>query len=298
MKIAQFEHDGNLCIGVALEKAWFNYTKAAAVYYLLVHDIHTEPAWTLADLIEHEEFDLEEMHSLANFVQKENLLRLFKIPTEAQLRAPIMRPGKIVALGLNYALHAKEGNLAVPKEPIIFAKAGSSVIGPGDPICLPQGVGRIDHEVELAVIIGKRCTGVTKESALEYVAGYTIINDVTARELQTSDLEVKHPWFRSKSFDTFTPMGPWMVTTDEIKIPGRLSIECRVNGKVRQRSNTSNLVFDVPAVISHISQLITLEPGDVISTGTPEGIGEIVSGDEVVCRIEKIGELANPVRER
>jgi 2-keto-4-pentenoate hydratase/2-oxohepta-3-ene-1,7-dioic acid hydratase in catechol pathway len=156
----------------------------------------------------------------------------------------------------------------------------------------------MDHEVELAVIIGRRATAVKKKEALSYVAGYTILNDVTARELQTSDLEKKHPWFRSKSYDTFTPLGPWIVTADEIGAPIELRLECSVNGKVRQKSNTRNMVFDVLTQIEFISRLITLEPGDIISTGTPHGIGPIEDGDEVVCRIQNIGELRNPVRDR
>ena len=150
--------------------------------------------------------------------------------------------------------------------------------------------------MELAVVIGRTAKGIRPDEALSYVAGYTVLNDVTAREMQAADLAKQEPWFRSKSFDTFGPMGPWMVTADEIKDPGRLQIECRVNGKLRQRSSTKHLVFPVPRVLAYISQRITLEPGDVVSTGTPEGIGPILPGDEVVCRIEKIGELRNPVR--
>jgi 2-keto-4-pentenoate hydratase/2-oxohepta-3-ene-1,7-dioic acid hydratase in catechol pathway len=199
---------------------------------------------------------------------------------------------------LNYALHAKEGKLAIPKEPILFAKAGSSVIGPGEPVLLPRGMGRMDHEVELAVVIGRRATHVRKKDALGYVAGYTIANDVTARDLQSKDIGKKLPWFRSKSFDTFTPLGPWIVTADEIGSPVHLSLECRVNAKLRQRANTRDLLFDIPTLIEFISRNITLEPGDIISTGTPQGIGPIKDGDTVICRVDKIGELSNPVRNR
>jgi 2-keto-4-pentenoate hydratase/2-oxohepta-3-ene-1,7-dioic acid hydratase in catechol pathway len=177
-------------------------------------------------------------------------------------------------------------------------KAGSSVIGPGETVLLPGGLGRMDHEVELAVVIGRRATAVKKKDAMSFVAGFTVLNDVTARELQSKDLEQKHPWFRSKSFDTFTPLGPWIVSVDEFVTPIRLNLECRVNGNVRQKANTGSMVFDVPTQIDFISKLITLEPGDIISTGTPHGISQIKDGDEVVCRIEKIGELKNPVRDR
>jgi 2-keto-4-pentenoate hydratase/2-oxohepta-3-ene-1,7-dioic acid hydratase in catechol pathway len=156
----------------------------------------------------------------------------------------------------------------------------------------------MDHEVELAVVIGMRASGIKRKEAHRYVAGYTICNDVTARSLQTKDINNRHPWFRSKSFDTFTPLGPWLVTADEIRRPVHLGIECRVNGKLRQRANTKDLVFDIPTIIEEVTRNITLEPGDVISTGTPAGIGPIQHGDIVVCRIGGIGELINPVRWR
>ncbi len=296
MNVAQFEHDGNPLIGIRSSGSWISYTKAAAVFYLQVHNIHTDPAWTITDLLEHEEFDLEELAAVDTFVRSNHLEKLFRVPKEARMKAPLARPRKIVALGRNYALHAKEANKPVPDEPILFLKAGSSVIGPDEPIRVPTDVGRVDHEVELAVVIGRTAKGIRPDEALSYVAGYTVLNDVTARAMQAADLANQQPWFRSKSFDTFGPMGPWMVTADEVKDPGRLQIECRVNGKLRQRSSTKHLVFPVPQVLAYISQRITLEPGDVVSTGTPEGIGPIVPGDDVVCRIEKIGELRNPVR--
>ena len=156
----------------------------------------------------------------------------------------------------------------------------------------------MDHEVELAVVIGRKATEVKKRDAYKYVAGYTIANDVSARDLQSADLQKRHPWFRSKSFDTFSPIGPWIITADEFRHPIHVTVECRVNGKIRQKANTRDLVFDIPTVIEFITKYITLEPGDIISTGTPEGIGPIKHGDTVVCRIDKIGELKNPVRNR
>jgi 2-keto-4-pentenoate hydratase/2-oxohepta-3-ene-1,7-dioic acid hydratase in catechol pathway len=156
----------------------------------------------------------------------------------------------------------------------------------------------MDHEVELALVIGRTAREVPKSSAWSYVAGYTICNDISARDLQTRDLEKKHPWFRSKSFDTFTPLGPWIVTADELRPPVHLRLTCRVNGKIRQNANTRDLVFDIPSIIEFVSRYITLDPGDVISTGTPAGIGPIKGGDRMVCSIEGIGELHNPVRWR
>jgi 5-oxopent-3-ene-1,2,5-tricarboxylate decarboxylase / 2-hydroxyhepta-2,4-diene-1,7-dioate isomerase len=298
MRVAQFEDTQGFCIGLFDKGRWINYSDAEAVYTSITQNVVVEPTTTILQLLEDGRFDPAEFRIVLEFLKKHRLEKQYPISKDAVLKAPILRPPKIVALGLNYALHAKEGNAAVPKEPIIFMKAGSSVIGPRETILLPKGLGRMDHEIELAVIIGRRATGVKKKDAFACVAGYTILDDVTARELQTSDLEKKHPWFRSKSFDTFTPLGPWIVTADEIGAPIGLGLECRVNGKVRQKSNTKNMVFDVPTQIEFISRLITLEPGDIISTGTPHGIGPIEDGDEVVCRIQKIGELKNPVRNR
>lgn len=298
MKVAQFEDSQGYCIGLSANGGWINYSDAEAAYTAITQRVVVEPTTTILKLLEDGRFDPAEFKAVLKFLKQHKLQAHYAISKDAVLKAPILRPPKIVALGLNYALHAKEGNAAVPAEPIIFMKAGSSVVGPNDTILLPGGLGRMDHEVELAVIIGKRTTAVKKKEAMNVVAGFSVLNDVTARELQTKDLEQKHPWFRSKSFDTFTPIGPWIVTTDEIATPIRLNLECRVNGKVRQKSNTGSMVFDVPTQIEFISKFITLEPGDILSTGTPHGIGSIKDGDEVLCRIENIGELKNPVRDR
>jgi len=298
MKVAQFEDTQGYCIGLFSNGKWINYSDAEAAYTAITQKVVVEPTTTILQLLEDGRFDSAEFRVVLEFLAEHKLEKQYLIGKDAVLKAPVLRPPKIIALGLNYALHAKEGNAAVPKEPIIFMKAGSSVIGPGETILLPKGLGRMDHEVELAVVIGRRASAAKKKEALSYVAGYTILNDVTARELQTSDLEKKHPWFRSKSFDTFTPLGPWIVTADEIGAPIELGLECRVNGAIRQKSNTKNMVFDVPTQIEFISKFIALEPGDIISTGTPHGIGPLTDGDEVVCRIKNIGELKNPVRDR
>lgn len=298
MKVAQWEHKGEKCIGVELNGRWMDYSRAEAAFSLMERNTPKEPRKSLGELIQRGEFNVRELNTVLRFVEKLNLQDRFEIDKKAVLKAPIERPPKIVALGLNYALHAAEGNFKVPEEPIIFSKAGSSVIGPGETVRIPKGLGRMDHEVELAVIIGAKATEVKKKHAYEYVAGYTIANDVSARDLQMKDIEKKHPWFRSKSFDTFTPLGPWIITADEFQPPLHLDLECRVNGTVRQQANTRDMIFDIPAQIEFITKYITLEPGDIISTGTPQGIGPITHGDTMVCRIERIGELKNPVRYR
>jgi 2-keto-4-pentenoate hydratase/2-oxohepta-3-ene-1,7-dioic acid hydratase in catechol pathway len=295
MKIGQFELEGQPVIGVADAGKWINYTDALALYEGLIKKKAPVRFCLITQLINARRFDGKEIGTVVKFVNEHSLLRYLVLPSTAILKAPIACPPKIIALGLNYMLHAKESHFEVPKEPILFMKAGSSVIGPDEPIRIPSGKGRIDHEVELAVVIGRTASNVKKKDAYKYIAGYSIINDVTARTVQTNDLEIRHPWFRSKSYDTFTPFGPWIVTPDDIAPPVHLQIACRVNGTIRQKSNTKHLVFDIPKLIEFISKDIVLHPCDIISTGTPEGIDEIAHGDLVQCTIERIGELKNPV---
>ena len=206
-----------------------------------------------------------------------------------RLLAPC-EPTKIVAVGLNYRDHAEEFGTPIPPEPLIFLKPPSSVVGPGDAIRLPPRVlsKRVDYEGELVVVIGRRARNVPVGRAAKYILGYTILNDVTARDLQKKDGQ----WTRAKGFDTFSPIGPWIVSGIN---PANLKIETFVNGKRRQASRTSQLAFKVPELVSFISRIMTLEPGDVIPTGTPSGIGPLKRGDKVEIRIEQIGTLANRV---
>jgi len=206
---------------------------------------------------------------------------------EIRLLAPCT-PSKIVAVGRNYADHASEMQSDVPSEPLIFLKPPSAVIGPGEPIVYPPISQRVDYEAELAAIIGRRARNVPAEEALDFVLGYTCGNDVTARDLQRKDGQ----WTRSKSFDTFCPLGPWIVT--DLK-PNDLVVECRVNGEVKQKSSTRQMVFPVAELIRFITQVMTLEPGDVIMTGTPAGVGHLHPGDRVEVEIEGIGVLENVV---
>ncbi|MCL6630262.1 MAG: fumarylacetoacetate hydrolase family protein [Armatimonadetes bacterium] len=212
-----------------------------------------------------------------------------------RILSPIARPSKILALGRNYVAHAKELGHPVPTEPVFFSKLNSAVIGPDDPVIHWKTLTRVDHEVELAIVIGKQGFSIPKNEALSYVAGYTIVNDVTARDMQTEDLSISNPWTRSKGFDTFCPIGPWIVLPDELSDPSNLDLEMRVNGEVRQKDNTRNMLFDVPTIISYLSEYCTLLPGDIIPTGTPEGISPVHPGDVMECFIEKIGVLRNPV---
>jgi 2-keto-4-pentenoate hydratase/2-oxohepta-3-ene-1,7-dioic acid hydratase in catechol pathway len=221
------------------------------------------------------------------------------VPAEdAYWFAPVPRPGKIVCVGLNYHDHAKEVGLAVPKTPVIFSKFSSCVIAPGEPVVMPSTTEKLDYEAELAIVIGRRAKHVAAARAYEYVLGYTAFNDVTARDFQAGDGQ----WQRSKSCDTFAPMGPTIVTADEIPDPHSLRITMKVNRTVMQDSNTNQLIFTVPQIIEFITASITLEPGDVIATGTPSGVGVgrkppvfLKPGDVMDVDIERIGGLGNPV---
>lgn len=206
---------------------------------------------------------------------------------EVRLLAPCT-PTKILAVSLNYADHAAEVHTEIPSEPLIFLKPPSAVIGSNEGIIYPAMSGQVDYEAELAVVMGRRTWHVSVDEALSCVLGYTCGNDVTARDLQRKDGQ----WTRSKSFDTFCPLGPWIVTDLD---PSDLAIESRVNGRVRQRSRTRNLIFSVAELIYHVAQVMTLEPGDVILTGTPAGIGPLQIGDRVEVEIEGIGVLENTV---
>jgi 2-keto-4-pentenoate hydratase/2-oxohepta-3-ene-1,7-dioic acid hydratase in catechol pathway len=219
-------------------------------------------------------------------------------PKAATLLAPIARPPKIICVGLNYRDHAAESGLAIPEVPTIFAKFPTSVIGPRQAIVLPKNSTQPDYEAELAVVIGKGGRHIAAERWQEHVFGYTILHDVSARDFQLATSQ----WMIGKTFDTFAPIGPGIVTADEIPDPHKLDISLTLNGQVMQDSNTSNLIFKIPQLIEHLSGVFTLEAGDIIATGTPAGVGFVRKppvylrpGDEVCIRIEGIGELVNPV---
>ncbi|NVM52063.1 MAG: fumarylacetoacetate hydrolase family protein [Candidatus Helarchaeota archaeon] len=229
--------------------------------------------------------------------------------TDVKILAPILKPSKIMCLGLNYRDHAEETGQKLPKLPMLFAKAPTAVIGMDDEIQIPKvrkKIGKelrpiqfLDYEVELAIVIGKECKRVLVEEAQNYILGYTILNDVSARMEQMADKQ----FFRSKSFDTFAPLGPWIVTSDEIQDPMNLNVECKVNGEIMQNSNTRNMNFNVYEIVSFISESITLLPGDIIGTGTPPGVGaarkppkSLKAGDLIDMTIEKVGTLRNRVQ--
>ena len=237
-------------------------------------------------------FENNGLERLSQFV-KANEGKLIEISKEERLGSPIARPSKIVCIGLNYADHARETNAALPSEPIIFMKSTTSMVGPFDDIVIPKNSVKTDWEVELAVVIGKKASYVDVENALDHVAGYVLHNDVSEREYQ---LERNGTWDKGKGCDTFAPLGPFLATQDEIQDVNNLRLWLSVNGQVMQDGNTSNFIFDVPFVVSYVSQFMTLLPGDVISTGTPAGVGlgfkppvYLKEGDVVELGIEGLG---------
>ena len=218
---------------------------------------------------------------------------------DVRLGCPLYRPSKIICLGLNYVDHREESGFEKPQKPLLFSKTPNALTGPFDPIILPRSSNQIDWEVELAVVIGRAGKRISAQDAIEHVAGFSVLNDVSGRQAQFSDAQ----WFRGKSFDTFAPMGPALVTVDEIDNVQNLRLTARVNGEIMQDGNSADMIFDIPALIAYISEDITLWPGDIISTGTPSGVGIfrdppvlLNAGDVVECEVEGVGTIRNLVR--
>src|SRR5713226_1286352 len=228
-------------------------------------------AASVQELLDAGQFEAEILRSLAGPA---------RLRTDGlKFRAPFARPGQIIALARNYAAHAQESTLPVPREPIFFSKSNTSVIGPDDAIVLPPNLGRIEPEIELAVVIKRLADHVAASEAAQYIAGYTILNDVSAQELQAREIQEGYPLFRCKSLKTFTPMGPWIVTVDAVGVNPALGMTLRVNREPRVTAHTSGLTFGIPRLIEFISGYVALYPGDIITTGCPKAAGAIHPGD-------------------
>jgi 2-keto-4-pentenoate hydratase/2-oxohepta-3-ene-1,7-dioic acid hydratase in catechol pathway len=234
--------------------------------------------------LEGERVGLLEGSPFAAFRRNEALLPINRV----RLLAPTM-PGKIICVGHNYAAHVAEREAEAPQWPLIFLKPPTAVIGPGDAILLPPQSDRVEHEAELAVVIRETCRWASPKEAKDHILGYTIANDITARDLQERDGQ----WTRSKGFDTFCPIGPWIETNLD---PADILIKCTVNDQLKQMASTRDLIFSVPEIVAFVSSVMTLNPGDIILTGTPSGVGPLFPGDQVAVEIEGIGTLSNPVR--
>ncbi|MGD9417266.1 MAG: fumarylacetoacetate hydrolase family protein, partial [Desulfobacterales bacterium] len=218
---------------------------------------------------------------------------------DVRLGCPLNRPSKIICLGLNYVDHREESGFEKPQKPLLFSKTPNALTGPFDPIILPRSSNQIDWEVELAVVIGRAGKRISAQDAIEHVAGFSVLNDVSGRQAQFSDAQ----WFRGKSFDTFAPMGPALVTVDEFDNVHNLRLTARVNGEIMQDGSSADMIFDIPTLIAYISEDITLWPGDIISTGTPSGVGIfrdppvlLKAGDVVECEVEGIGCIRNSIK--
>ncbi|MDZ4861680.1 MAG: fumarylacetoacetate hydrolase family protein [Candidatus Hydrogenedentes bacterium] len=294
MKIGVVRRDDESIVAVSIDGRWVDFTRAFRVYELLEHQRLGMPIRDLLELLRAGMLEADRMHEIMAALNKHALIEKYALREPLSFELPY-RPGKIIAIGRNYAAHAAETGHDAPTEPIFFSKSPTACIGPDQAIVTRPEYGRVDHEGELAVVIGRVAKQVSPENARECVAAYTLLNDVTAREMQKRDIDAGHPWFRSKSLDTFCPFGPYLVLREALAWPITVDISCTVNGEVRQASNTGRFIFGLPEIISYVTQFITLEPGDVISTGTPEGISAIMPGDVVEVRVPEIGVLRNPV---
>lgn len=318
MKLVHFELEGKPCLGVVKGDLIVNLSAALdlVIERIVKFESKTTPSKArhlllqagslpqdMVQLIQRDEVWLlalnEVLSGVVDFFRGDlKLDRLFTPHETARLHPPILRPSKIICVGRNYAEHARERGAEVPTQPIFFLKSNNTISGPGDAIVLPKESSQVDYEAELAVVIGKGGRNIPEEKAYDHVAGYMMLNDVSARDMQSADKQ----WFRGKSCDTFAPTGPWIVTKDEIPDPHRLRISLTLNGQTMQDSNTGNMIFKIPYLISYLSRTLMWEPGDILSTGTPEGIGAsrtppvfLKPGDTVSVTIEKIGTLTNPV---
>ena len=318
MKLVNFELEGKPCLGAVRGDLIVNLSAALdlVIERVVKFESKTTPSKArhlllqagrlpedMIQLIQRDEVwfvALDEVLSgVVDFFRGDRKLdRLFTSIDTARLHAPVPRPGKIVCMGRNYAKHARERGAEVPTQPIFFLKSNNTICGPGEPIVLPPDSSQVDYEAELAVVIGKRGKNIPEERAYEHIAGYMMLNDVSARDMQSADKQ----WFRGKSCDTFAPTGPWIVTRDEVPDAHRLRISLTLNGQTMQDSNTSHMIFKIPYLVSYLSRTLTWEPGDILSTGTPEGIGAsrtppvfLKPGDTVSITVEQVGTLTNPV---
>ncbi len=296
MRIVRFGIDDYEAIGYWEDGVVIDFSRAAKLTTDLLPSGELVPPWIFDDvdqMLDMGVFELDMFQAVRLFIEQHGFEDEL-IVENAEILAPL-EPRRIIALGLNYAAHARETGKEPSEEPIFFMKATTAVIGPDEEVVIPKNSGRVDHEVELAVVIGREGKNISRKKAMGHVAGYTILNDVTARDMQSRDMAASRPWFLSKSFDTFAPLGPCIVLPDEIGEPVHLDLTMRVNGEVRQQSNTRDLIFDIPELIHRLSKYVTLEPGDVIATGTPSGISPIKPGDVMEAEVEKIGVLRNVV---
>lgn len=294
MRVFSLSRDGDDFLGFDHTGSIIDLTRAISLYEVVVQNNLRPPLRYIEEMIQENILTAEYIGNVIAQIDKYGLRDEFAVPSGYSINAPLY-PGKIIALGQNYAEHVKEFNHQIPEEPVLFGKWPSNVIGPEEAIVKPDGVEQMDYEAELAVIIGKDARDVSAGDAMEYVLGYTCFNDVTARSVQMQHMAKSLPWMQSKNYETFAPMGPCILLRDAVSEPVSLTVQTKVNGELRQNGNTNDFIFDISKMIEYISTVMTLEAGDVVTTGTPYGVGPIEPGDvvEVIC--ENIGTLKNPV---
>jgi 2-keto-4-pentenoate hydratase/2-oxohepta-3-ene-1,7-dioic acid hydratase in catechol pathway len=297
MKFGVLLVDGQAVLATLLGDRWVDLGRATADFYRVVEGKNVPKPQDVGDLLRNGWMSRSFYRRIAEFVQRNGRLPDYLIAeTQPTFLLP-WRPGKIIAVGRNFRAHVAEFDNQVPREPVYFSKAPTSCIGSGEAIVIGPDYGRVDYEGELGVVIGARGRHVSVEGAQHLVAGYTLVNDVTARDLQRKDMAESNPWFRSKSADTFCPIGPILVMAEVLDWPVLTPLETRVNGELRQKSDTSRFIFSIAEVIAAITRFITLEPGDLIAMGTPEGVGPLNGGDVVEVSNPHIGTLWNPVQQ-
>lgn len=294
MKIAVANVEGVPTLVSPVEGEWIDLSRAYHDYQRVIDYIDGQTMHRIEEVLARGLLNKAFFDRVFDFVHKPGMFHQYALREEPALLQPI-RPNKVIAVCRNYPEFVTQGHYAPPEEPIIYAKAASACVGPNEPIILRERYGRVDHEGELAVIIGKHAQDVRPEDAQGYVAGYTIVNDVTARDIQAHDIARGYPWYRSKNLATFCPIGPSVLLPEALGWPPEVDIEVRVNGEVRQRGNTRDFIFGIGEVIAAITKFIPLEPGDIVSTGTPAGVSAIVPGDIVEIEVPQIGILRNPV---
>jgi len=296
LKLFSFTQDDESGIGVQTDKDFYNLSRALEIYNK-AQGIRQPISFTFLQVFVEMGYSSGSMiNNVLSDPWVQSKFGELRLKEGFRYNLPIARPSKIIGMGRNYKAHAKELDHKIPEEPIFFCKAPSSLLPHDSNIIIPYWLdSRVDHEAELGLIIGKEARNISIEDALSFVAGYTIINDVTARSIQKKDLDEKKPWFRSKSLDTFCPMGPFLVPSDQISDPHALEIRLTVNGHVKQKSTTSSMIFSIPEIVSYLSGFMTLQPGDIIATGTPHGVSPIKDGDCIETTITGLGTLRNVV---
>ena len=295
MKLFSYTKSGYSSVGIELDNSRIDFNKAVQQYNR--KGKHNIPQLlNLKEILELGYYKKFFLTKLVSFVHKNKLEKKCQVEPHITFEVPILNPQKIICLGLNYAEHAKEFGAGKTKLPLIFAKLPSSLQSHSKAVIIPSfEQGRVDHELELAIIIGKKGKNISQDNAEKFIAGYTILNDMTARTQQKKDMQSGKPWIICKSYDTFTPLGPYFTPQDFIIDPNNLELLLTVNGKSKQHSNTSNMILKIPGIIEYVSKYFTLYPGDIIATGTPEGISGVKDGDAMEASIEGIGSLNNKV---